>query len=818
MHSDLVVLSSSPGRNATCAPPPSFGTTEKPLQVSAHSSSSSPVPSPSELLRPPSRSRFFACSDHNRSEPEDGIKKGTFAGKTATGNSKTTNLETTQKRRGRKPKTAPLTTLCDLDFAAVENENPPTKPKRTRKKRDDVGTEGKLRDKKISGRVEKTGSSRLMEAGAKPVDGPPTPEPTRQRSAGEQDIHGHEADDLQLEPALKRRLDWTPTKDLAISAASLDGGDGAEGARGGLGALLSSYEYDISYAISDRPRVLADNVPTKRRRIELVESKFLPLKPKPSSNDIDSNSDKDARPPATSKPNKKPKPRAKRLTTLTARVTASYLRDHAEILESADGDVLDKPKALTDMVVKTCRTKKKADIDSGFKVPRTIVLSPEAAVKSLDNQDLIFGTCSQLQQEDSPILPRAIQVTHQESEEEMPPICSLRPGSSRVRAPSATVSRLTAPGSMWSVAARDSDGLLKDVEVVELIDTPEAPKTITLPHEDDNEQGAEQRETNETVSERGIQAAETSFSDGSLRNKQLPASNTRVDEPRACSTRRMPNYLRWKDTTLAREIKRNGLKAIKSRKKMIEVLEKCWAAKHGPSGKDKDVTASAQNTTMSAPQKSEKQSRKLQPTSQINKPQPKPTDPQLTKKSDESAKTPDADHTASDKHTQPTSTRSFIDVEEIRDSEDESLPSPSRLQSQLFNLPRGARHELPTSTIASSPSGREQTTPLTAASKHAGSLPELGDQITKAVRAQPRQGQAGPSSRPSWLEKILMYDPIYLEDFTAWLNTGGLGLVDEDREVGAVFVRQWCESKGICCCYKSNYLPKKKTKKKGGHN
>jgi hypothetical protein len=49
-----------------------------------------------------------------------------------------------------------------------------------------------------------------------------------------------------------------------------------------------------------------------------------------------------------------------------------------------------------------------------------------------------------------------------------------------------------------------------------------------------------------------------------------------------------------------------------------------------------------------------------------------------------------------------------------------------------------------------------------------------------------------------------MYDPIILEDFTAWLNVEGLGLVGEDREVGTAHVREWCESKGVCCCWKKN--------------
>jgi hypothetical protein len=181
-----------------------------------------------------------------------------------------------------------------------------------------------------------------------------------------------------------------------------------------------------------------------------------------------------------------------------------------------------------------------------------------------------------------------------------------------------------------------------------------------------------------------------------------------------------------------------------------------------------------------------------------------------------------------DKLIQPKPTQSYIDVEEIQDSEDELLPSPNR----LFTIPRPEKkQELPTSRITSSPISEPQSKPpftprqrqvrqtkealptMSLTAKVPSSLsktPNLKEQITKAVRAQPPLNTVGARKGLSWHEKILMYDPIILEDFTAWLNTEGLSLVDEDREVGAGFVREWCESKGICCCYK--------TKKVKGHH
>ena len=50
-----------------------------------------------------------------------------------------------------------------------------------------------------------------------------------------------------------------------------------------------------------------------------------------------------------------------------------------------------------------------------------------------------------------------------------------------------------------------------------------------------------------------------------------------------------------------------------------------------------------------------------------------------------------------------------------------------------------------------------------------------------------------------------MYDPIVLEDLTAWLNTEGLQSIGEDDEVGALDVREWCESQGVCCLWKGGW-------------
>jgi hypothetical protein len=510
-------------------------------------------------------------------------------------------------------------------------------------------------------------------------------------------------------------------------------------------------------------------------------------------------------------------------------VTAPYL----ESAESSNEGIFIAPD----------KPKRKANPTSAFKLPGIIVLSPETAIKSLDDQDLVFGTCSQLERADSPTLLQETQIALEESEKDASASSSHQTRDRELPQPFSVTNLTHTSRNLWAFAARDSEGLLRDVEVIELLDTPQAPKTVTLPD------GG----TNKMDNKHEAQDARNRC-DKLLANEAAPYFAPCIERPPDSVTQAvkqtsdecrvakfsMPDYKELADTELVKLIKSNGLKPIKNRKKTIDVLEKCWAAQHGRSnqeeGDDLQSTklSTQEDTAMSRPQKAEKKPRKPR-TAQKKEGPIKPISSELTKaeantstaalsKSSQPATQLDNAHdnkvcTFSDNSVQkPTS---FVEIEEIQDSEDELLPPPSQLQTQLFGPPREITRELPTLTIPSSPgpsrpassnrnlNGASITTATTTNFVTCASLKEntdeellleFGDLITRAVRAQPRNGHS--SSRPSWHEKMLMYDPIYVEDFTAWLNTEGLNLVHEDREVGAGLVRRWCESNGICCCYK----------------
>jgi len=140
------------------------------------------------------------------------------------------------------------------------------------------------------------------------------------------------------------------------------------------------------------------------------------------------------------------------------------------------------------------------------------------------------------------------------------------------------------------------------------------------------------------------------------------------------------------------------------------------------------------------------------------------------------------------------------DVDDIEDSEPDHTPSPRRK---------------PNSPSAS------QTLPLTSIDEHGvvvrrkntlivnASHPrwptikaKLFPEITAVVKgARP----TGSIKSPSWYEKMLLYDPIVLEDLTCWLNGQGLRIEGKDQELVEIspwMTQAWCEMNSICCLWK----------------
>ncbi len=107
-----------------------------------------------------------------------------------------------------------------------------------------------------------------------------------------------------------------------------------------------------------------------------------------------------------------------------------------------------------------------------------------------------------------------------------------------------------------------------------------------------------------------------------------------------------------------------------------------------------------------------------------------------------------------------------------------------------------------TTTTAPPPS---TVTPTSTLSPPSPSQPPLSTQITLAITTFKTPPNHNSQQNPTFHQKILMYDPVVLEDLAAWLNTEGFKAIGEDREVGPIEMREWCEERGICCLWRGGW-------------
>ncbi|KAL1838542.1 hypothetical protein VTJ49DRAFT_2540 [Mycothermus thermophilus] len=313
-----------------------------------------------------------------------------------------------------------------------------------------------------------------------------------------------------------------------------------------------------------------------------------------------------------------------------------------------------------------------------------------------------------------------------------------------------------------------------------------------------------------------------------------------------------PHFELYTDARLAREVASYGFKAIKKRGAAIALLNKCWESQHkitlGTTVSQSAMSTTAANAAGSPkprgrPKKSAEPTAASKPAKETNEAQsvavatprrrgkPKKTatsdaaatlaptrdsapadagqpEPVPAKKArgrprkDAAVATAKTSRKASSPKPTTTSSQSKRPpVIEIPDSDlDDSIPStPSSSHSRqddeddgIFSSPPAI--DLSLTEDLDSPSANDTAVPTTREE-------ELFRSITQAVITAPRSADA---SDPSWHEKILMYDPVILEDLTTWLNAGQLDRVGYDGEVTPAEVKKWCESKSVCCLWREN--------------
>lgn len=690
---------------------------------------------------------------------------------------------------------------------------------------------------------------------------------------------------FNLEPAVARRLDWTPpretnTADLCpVSSNAKEVTSTLDGALSAAPAavqnvfltLQDKFAYPVEQ-VARRPDSPSKElgpppeVIKKRKVIQLVG---------PSN---DSKIPNQASPVKSKAPKKKPR-------TITDLATAAYTTEGKQSNAPAKkGTLTSYLEGQGEQVFQHCHPDSRLRKPERKRKPKgrgQVLLSPLSAIDQSARQDFVFGTSSQLAQEHSPTFLRDLHAALRQSND-----FSDDPFASPIMA---------APQGrkLWTAGARGEEGDLMNIEVIDLVDSPAFPDDpdaivraemqkspsrsepkgiknrrtpmvnldsseidISEPHARDLESANSAEHTLKTQASKSTHFASTTpprptkitmvpacentaeppivASDVDSDNEPPPSNQQayqmppppRPVVPEETAIPR-PNFEVMTDTQLSKQVSSYGFKSVKKRSAMIALLNQCWESKagatgaagqssafattsrtsapRGPRGKTSTAAAAAKSPTKRPVGRPRKNSvgasgdvTVVEATTPVKRPRGRP------KKNAKAEASPDmmqniaasmpptvAAAVKTPRRRKKAATQPAV---EILDSDGEAglSPSPSLSPEPVFSSPEKDSVDV---------SIGEHTTMSLAVTPTAQQA-ELFTRITRAVKSAPRSTDP---DKPSWHEKMLMYDPIVLEDLAAWLNSGQLDRVGYDGEVAPADVKMWCESKSICCLWRMSY-------------
>lgn len=639
---------------------------------------------------------------------------------------------------------------------------------------------------------------------------------------------------LGIDTAVKRRAEWSPAKNstdsvaerpLSASKSSMTRTPDITGrSQANFARLLGDYTFanegENKTSVPNAMQVVVNEAPTTIRRIEVVN-----VEPTAASTVVQAKATKSLK---------------RKLQTITAKATEDFVKKDAS---NATLTVIDYMIQVPNTAkVKQARRKSTKSKTSSAKSKKAaemvpIVLSPETAMKATINQSVLFGTSSQLVREESPSDLRGYQQAIKASLEN-PSVVHVTDLSSL--APQRLKSLALSPSKgLWSAASCHDK-----TEFVDLVDTPKASLlTESKPSaEDFSNQDASPLKAQDTWHDVGDTESPTSkpsndaqgrvekmdrepeqslprsLAEKALRARSKPTSAKGKAASTKTSSDEMPNYQGFSDAQLKKVIKSYGFKAISRRETMISRLVECWENKQSqvlqelqsnailPQTKQiprPEQTATVTGTEETEPCSAAKKKGRPRKTIAAEKAQSKPKDSSAKrprgrpKKDSPITETPTPKKSKARAKSKDKSPKPATDVgDEIYDS---APPTPSP--------PRRKTPSKSAKTLTLSPSSKERKVieTIADATTPTNDNPEghnrLHVAITQAVKSQK---PTHDPKNPSWHERLLMYEPLVIEDLTRWLNVEGLPSVDEDDEVGPLLVKEWCESQSICCLWKEN--------------
>ena len=749
---------------------------------------------------------------------------------------KATDVHDPKKSRSKKSK--------DEDKAAQLNDNI-LAPRKPRKEKSKVDSETQTTIKKTGitkpGALKSSNRSKKTAATTKKPEGLITALAELPVGTQAEDSRARvEFRELCLEKAIPLRREWTPVKDTTQAPHHSDDIEKSTASMPRLdtptlkvlpttclGELVGKFEFarkdNDSASAFEVTRQSDGEAMVKRRKIELVNGLCAPPAEKPQR---------------SRSPKKKPQ-------TVTGKATAPFapaeISENSSLLQyfgaSALGPEANNAQTNESETPETVRckstvkktAKSRSTMAKVKKLEQPILLSPESAMKTARDQDLLFGTSSQLAREDSPTLLKDLQKAMKESEHmdddwglAMVPSAKFKPYNSLA---------LTQSKDLWSVASRDPSGALLYAEVIDLSITPkpnkifiESEAVTVAPKVAETEPEAQQDgEPRALVAE--VQSAPVHDLDATPALQQQQSQEPELVMPRSVAeaalkkrpktkspvkkaagveprSGQMPNYKGFTDMQLSKKVASYGFKSIKRREAMIVLLERCWESQVALALHEVPINANiAQSTTRDAmdeqskgasPVKKKARSSKAAAAKVPNaetsndttpkKPRGRPRKDSLTTMSSPKRKRKSAASEGS------RAEAAVLAADEIYDSSPQT-PSPPRRRS-----PPKSPGQLPLSQPLS-------TSILTKVPLEKAAQIRLFENISRAIKTFP------PTSDPKNLtfhEKMLMYEPVVLEDLAIWLNAEGLDRVGEDDEVSPALVKEWCEEKSVCCLWREN--------------
>ncbi|EGX95495.1 AT hook, DNA-binding protein [Cordyceps militaris CM01] len=626
---------------------------------------------------------------------------------------------------------------------------------------------------------------------------------------------------LNLELAPARRLDWTPPKQKPPKSIEPDSSDPGTnqpdyeetGEDGALSRVLESFKCDEVSTASTATRSDEDGSIFRKRK--LIDAMSMRSEQRPPVALEPSNVKKKAAP--------KKKPR-----TITGLATAAYkLASQSEPIVGEEKrtrkSTAENSAAATNMPTdaptkKTRKRTSKAPRKTKKKEspPKPILLSPSAALRQVANQDFLFGTSSQLALEQSPGFLRDLATAIKASNEFEYISLSTPINSDAVEPPEPK-------RSLWNAAARDEDGDLFDLGIQELV---QKSQDLPVPGAQADPFGY-------------VKGASSSGDDSflTLSDALRPQGSPRVGDvdakrpnpvplsqdaglmppaPKPLDLPPRPDFALYTDSQLASEVSsygfKNGKNQIVANPGTRSASTLTGASGRSPikSGRATSLVktpARPESSLASESQPQEPPPSAQQPMSPPKRPRGRPRKaaiptPSLSESVSLCAAAVLQSGSTSLAPSTPKRSKAKKFVVEIPDSGSEAdeldalSASPSSVPDETFSPSQGVDLSL----------SMEEDTELSMVDSTCDK-PASFEYIGKAVTSAPRCKDV---NNPSWHEKILMYDPIILEDLTAWLNCGPLTKVGYDDEVSSGEVKKWCESKSICCLWKVNLRGKER--------